>query len=232
PPQALSYWRRRSSIERHVRGGPLSPLTSRYSKRDLAAGPIRSPKKLKKYTNIEQNTIGEDREERFLERQRGAGARNINLAFDLELPGITRVSKTPLKPQKSGRSKKTPQAEALPPRSTRKTPKPTRVVPALPAGRTPATARRRTTKAKATARTASEIETVAPGQASEAVERTTGGASTKKRKALDEIPEIEAASSPKKRKKRKSIGQQTLKRKPRAPLKPKNPTALPNTALP
>ncbi|KAL8918114.1 MAG: hypothetical protein Q9208_007556 [Pyrenodesmia sp. 3 TL-2023] len=173
-----------------------------------------------------------NREERFLERQRGAGARDINLAFDLELPGITRVSKTPLKPQKSGRSKKTPQPETLPPRSTRKTPNSTRNVPALQAGRTPATARRRTTKAKTTAGTGSEVEAVAPGQASEAVERSTGGASTKKRKALDEIPETEAASSPKKRRKRKSIGQQTLKKKPRAPLKPNTTTEPSNTPLP
>ncbi|KAI4174676.1 MAG: hypothetical protein LQ346_008203, partial [Caloplaca aetnensis] len=94
------------------------------------------------------------------------------------------------------------------------------------------TARRRTTKTKATEGTGSEVDIVASGQASAAPQRTTGEASTRKRKALDDIPETEAASSPKKRKKRKSIGQQTLKRKPRAPLKPKNPTELPNITLP
>ncbi|KAL9046563.1 MAG: hypothetical protein Q9206_007050, partial [Seirophora lacunosa] len=173
-----------------------------------------------------------NREERFLERQRGAGAREISLAFDLDLPGIPRVSKTPLKPQKSGRSKKTPQPDASLTRSTHKTPKSTNIVPTLSSRRTPAIARQRATKAKAPVESNADVDDPSTTQTTQAVQDTNGALSTHKRKALDDIEETESANPPKKKRKRKSIGQQSLKRKPRAPLKSRDPKKLPNPILP
>ncbi|KAI4113011.1 MAG: hypothetical protein LQ345_005927 [Seirophora villosa] len=173
-----------------------------------------------------------NREERFLERQRGAGAREISLAFDLDLPGIPRVSKTPLKPQKSGRSKKTPQSDPPLTRSTHKTPKSTKIAPTLSSRRTPAIARQRATKAKATVQSTPDVGDPDTTQATQAVQDTNGTPSTHKRKALDEIQETESVNPPKKKRKRKSIGQQSSKRKPRVPLKSRDPKKLPNPILP
>lgn len=46
-------------------------------------------------------------------RQRGAGARDIQLSFDLELPGAPKSSRSPLKPQKSAENKLLPQLDTL-----------------------------------------------------------------------------------------------------------------------
>ncbi|KAI4110115.1 MAG: hypothetical protein L6R37_000008 [Teloschistes peruensis] len=41
-------------------------------------------------------------------RQRGAGARDIQLSFDLEIPGLPKHSRSPLKPQKSAENRQLP----------------------------------------------------------------------------------------------------------------------------
>ncbi|KAL9576289.1 MAG: hypothetical protein Q9212_007227 [Teloschistes hypoglaucus] len=51
------------------------------------------------------------REDRFLMRQRGAGARDIQLSFDLEIPGLPKPSRSPLKPQKSAENRQLPPAD-------------------------------------------------------------------------------------------------------------------------
>ncbi|KAL8644455.1 MAG: hypothetical protein Q9210_007249, partial [Variospora velana] len=173
-----------------------------------------------------------NREERFLERQRGAGARDINLAFDLELPGILRVSKTPLKPQKSGRSRKTPQPEVESSRPIRKTPKLTKTLPTLSSRRTPATTRQRATKAKVAVEACSDIDDATKTKVTESAQDVSRAIPTHKRKALDDIPEPESITPPKKKRKRKLIGQQSLKKRPRAPLKSKDTMKLPNPILP
>ncbi|KAI4160132.1 MAG: hypothetical protein LQ342_005990 [Letrouitia transgressa] len=61
-----------------------------------------------------------NREERFSQRQRGAGARNLDLAFDLVLPGVPTVSRTPLKSRKSMGSGHTPLPDLPPAKSVRK----------------------------------------------------------------------------------------------------------------
>lgn len=167
-----------------------------------------------------------------MERQRGAGARDINLAFDLELPEILRVSKTPLKPQKSGKSRKTPQPELSAPRLTRRTPKSTKNEPTLASKRTPATARRRTIKAPVVIADSAADEIVHQNQISQSVQCNGEGPSTKKRKALDEVPETHTVAPTKKRRKRKSIGQQSLIKRSRAPLRSQNRTELPNMISP
>ncbi|KAL8777241.1 MAG: hypothetical protein Q9194_002657 [Teloschistes cf. exilis] len=48
------------------------------------------------------------REDRFLMRQRGAGARDIQLSFDLEIPSLPKHSRSPLKPQKSAENRQLP----------------------------------------------------------------------------------------------------------------------------
>lgn len=149
-----------------------------------------------------------------MERQRGAGARDISLAFDLELPGVPRVSKTPLKPQRSGRPRKTPQPELPSSRSTRKTPKATKIQIIRATRRTPATARGRKIEGAIAKEGDGDGELVYDAQGSGPAQHD-GRGPTKKRKALEDIPETQPVAPPKKRRKRKSIGQQSLARKPR-----------------
>ncbi|KAL8721200.1 MAG: hypothetical protein Q9181_007759, partial [Wetmoreana brouardii] len=157
-----------------------------------------------------------NREERFLMRQRGAGTRDIQLSFDLELPGLPKISRSPLKPQRSARSSKFAQIGPLPSLATRQTPKITKTNPTLSSRRTPATARKRQPKAMVTDRVAAEKEIAldAPNQ------RDKETTLTKKRKAAPEsmeaIEEISHTSPPRKRRKRRSIGQQSLRTKKKA----------------
>ncbi|MCJ1468286.1 hypothetical protein MMC07_006914 [Pseudocyphellaria aurata] len=69
-----------------------------------------------------------NRQERELMRQRGAGTRQIkDLDFQLVLPGQPTVPKEPLSPQKSGRSRRTPQIrKVLGTRSSTRKPTPSR----------------------------------------------------------------------------------------------------------
>ncbi|MCJ1390607.1 hypothetical protein MMC18_003468 [Xylographa bjoerkii] len=80
--------------------------------------------------------MASNREERFLMRQRGAGARQLrNSGFDFDLPG---VSKSPLKPIGSGRTRRTPRSGSQALASTNRTPKVTPVIPPRSSRRTPA----------------------------------------------------------------------------------------------
>ncbi|KAL9005004.1 MAG: hypothetical protein Q9188_002218, partial [Gyalolechia gomerana] len=163
------------------------------------------------------------REERFLMRQRGAGTRDIVLAFDLELPGVPQISKTPLKPQKSSRSRQYLQPELPPIRSTRKTPKSVTTKPTSLSKPTPTTARPQRTKA-----TVGDIARDEVSGSGDVRHDGRGSVTTKrKRKATEDISETQTMAPLKKQRKRRSIGQQTLKRKPRASLAPVGPVDLP-----
>ncbi|KAL9028814.1 MAG: hypothetical protein Q9196_002875 [Gyalolechia fulgens] len=156
-------------------------------------------------------------------RQRGAGTRDIVLAFDLELPGVPQISKTPLRPQKSSRSRKELKLELQPLRSTRKTPKSVTTKATLLSKRTPAITRPQRTKAT-TGRIARD-DTLGTGSSQHDVR---GSITTKrKRKATEDITETQAMAPPKKQRKKRSIGQPTLEKKPRADLAPSGPVILP-----
>lgn len=191
-----------------------------------------------------------------------------NTGFDLVLPGQENAANPPLEPRKSGRSRKTPQPELLPQRSTRRTPAPeellqqrsTRRTPApeLPpqrsSRRTPATgARKKRGRATQDAiqergETADAVGPIAGqddgesnatkrGRLNQAAKSSKGAKTTEGAKESDvqvkdpQTLEPEQGVSPsgpvKKRKKRKSIGQQSMKTKsnkaqtsPKAVLKP------------
>ncbi|KAL9102660.1 MAG: hypothetical protein Q9163_002213 [Psora crenata] len=187
------------------------------------------------------------RQERLLERQRGAGSRQVkNLDIGLILPGQDNGT---LQPQKSGRRGRPPRRETLP---SRRTPAPelhaqrsSRRTPA--AELAPEKSTRRTPvpdllPPQPLLRQAPEIETSAKRARSMSEDGAQGQgkngiitARTKKRKFQDESAPIEeepislavegdvpwpkhpdqdvaTAQSPKKRKKRKSIGQRSSKR--------------------
>lgn len=155
-------------------------------------------------------------------RQRGAGTRDIDLAFDLELPGVPQISKTPLKPQKSSRSRQYLQPELPPIRSTRKTPKSATTKPTSLSKPTPTTARPQRTKA-----TVGNIARDEVSGSGNVRHDGRGSVTTKrKRKATEDISKTHTMAPPKKQRKRRSIGQQTLKRKPRASLAPVGPVDL------
>ncbi|KAL8773226.1 MAG: hypothetical protein Q9209_001903 [Squamulea sp. 1 TL-2023] len=166
------------------------------------------------------------RDERFLMRQRGAGTRDINLTFDLQLPGVAPIARSPLKPRQSGRIMDSVQPETLGLRATRQTPKITRAVPKLVSGHTPVTAK------KATPRTVIDREgdgrpkTFSNPLNSETVHHHTSGLHTKKWKISFSdrtgVPEDPENPPVKRRKKRKSIGQASLRKKFRAPGLTKN----------
>lgn len=65
------------------------------------------------------------------------------LEFQIVLPGIPGAPRSPLKPQRSGRPRKTPQAELVPRRSSRRTPKPTQLQSQTSSRRTPARGRKK-----------------------------------------------------------------------------------------
>ncbi|KAL8827767.1 MAG: hypothetical protein Q9170_006879, partial [Blastenia crenularia] len=131
-------------------------------------------------------------------RQRGAGTRDISLAFDLELPGIAKISKTPLRAQKFSRTRKTPQREPLPLQSTRKSPK-----------------------------TTTSASTLLPAEAAKDHVQDSGGIQrvaehSKKRKAVTESSENATITFPKKRRRRKSDKQLFSKRKSQPSTAPQN----------
>ncbi|KAL8784722.1 MAG: hypothetical protein Q9213_003819 [Squamulea squamosa] len=166
------------------------------------------------------------RDERFLMRQRGAGTRDINLTFDLQLPGVAPVARSPSKPRQSGRFMVSVQPETLSLRATRQTPKITRAIPKLVSGHTPMTARKATPKIVINGEEGGRPEAFSNPVNSEATHHHTSGLHTKKRKisvsdrtGVTEDPENPPA---KRRKKRKSIGQDSLRKKSRAPGPPKN----------
>ncbi|KAL9591412.1 MAG: hypothetical protein Q9179_007749, partial [Wetmoreana sp. 5 TL-2023] len=157
----------------------------------------------------------------------GAGTRDIQLFFDLELPGLPKVSRSPFKSQKSARFSKFAQPGPIPSLATRRTPKVTKTNPTVSSRRTPATARERQTKAMVTDRVAADKEVVLDPSTQRDKEATL----TKKRKVAPEfmegIEEVLHTSAPRKRRKRKSIGQQSLRTKFRA--YPASKTSLENS---
>ncbi|KAL8837452.1 MAG: hypothetical protein Q9176_005639 [Flavoplaca citrina] len=158
-----------------------------------------------------------NRDERFLMRQRGAGTRDIDLTFDLQLPGVPPVSKSPSRSQKLGR----PQLDFPSSRTTRQTPKLAKATPRLVARRTPARAN------SPTPAIVSGDENVERPKISKHVLDTeplgdiSRGVLAQKRRAGLHLPEGSAQNAEvpptKRRKKRKSIGQDSLRKRTRAP---------------
>ncbi|MCJ1471932.1 hypothetical protein MMC13_000573 [Lambiella insularis] len=188
--------------------------------------------------------MASNREERFLMRQRGAGARQLrNSGFEFILPGSSR---SPLKPLASGRSRRTPVQNNKIQSSTRKTPKFTPLVPQQSSRRTPASRKSKQSGASSSRQLVS-ISEQQDASTSQATKTDGQGSVTKKRKIgrpaktpsteraeptgavaifgsirkssepavphdQGEPTEISTALPAKKRKKRKSIGQQSRKR--------------------
>lgn len=174
-----------------------------------------------------------------------------NIGFDLVLPGQEDVENAPLQPQKSGRSRKTPQPELPPQRSSRRTPNPEKLQPQLTSRRDPAAGipkKRGRPAAKAVARE-KELEN---SLGFEATKDAGEGISAQKRKlnkagedretvgaptasiaqdedggTMESAANAVSATGVKKRKKRKSIGQQSISRaksaKTRTPVSPAHP---------
>ncbi len=169
-----------------------------------------------------------------------------NIGFDLVLPGHENASAEPLQPVKSGRSRKTPQPELLPQRSTRRTPKPEKPQLQRSLGKTLATGVTKKRGRPAKKAIPDGFEDLSRSRVTQADEE---GITTKKRntgKVQEEQVDTSQSNAPdvhsgglgtteatlsavpstgvKKRKKRKSIGQQSTSRskaaKARSPLKP------------
>ncbi|KAL8656964.1 MAG: hypothetical protein Q9226_002399 [Calogaya cf. arnoldii] len=157
-------------------------------------------------------------------RQRGAGTRDINLTFDLQLPGVPAISVSPLRPQKYGRSQ--PDLPNL--RATCQTPKLTKATPKLVAKRTPATANNTTPRSVVNGNNVKRSEISKSTPALEAPHHASKVVSPQKRKIDQNLAEgaTEDAEMPpvKRRKKRKSIGQDSLRKKTRAPALTKKTT--------
>ncbi|CAD6577564.1 MAG: hypothetical protein ASARMPRED_008322 [Alectoria sarmentosa] len=188
-----------------------------------------------------------DRGERQLMRQRGAGTRQVkNIGFDLVIPGQENAVAEPLQPIKSGRSRKTPQPELPPQRSSRRTPRPEKTQLQRISGKTPATG---VTKKRGRPAKKSTIDQSEDLSTSRIAQADADGITTKKRKpskgqkqrgdsVVSTAPEVQGdvvgatgstlniapSTGVKRRKKRKSIGQQSTSRakaaKSRSPLKP------------
>ncbi|CAO1596406.1 hypothetical protein XANCAGTX0491_000255 [Xanthoria calcicola] len=164
-----------------------------------------------------------NRDERFLMRQRGAGTRDINLIFDLQLPGVPTISRSPLRPQKSARS----QSENSNPKVTRQTPKPKKAIPKLVSKRTPATTNNATPRTAVRGSNVERPDTSKQDPVPEPPQHVLHGVSAQKRKidlylteGTTEGPELPPT---KRRKKRKSIGQYPIRRKSTGAPPPKNP---------
>ncbi|KAL8997647.1 MAG: hypothetical protein Q9169_003127 [Polycauliona sp. 2 TL-2023] len=158
-----------------------------------------------------------NRDERLLMRQRGAGTRDINLTFDLQLPGVPTISRSPLKPQKSGRLQSDPQKS----RATRQTPK-AKPHRKLVAKGTSVTLSNATPRSVSHGDNVERPEASTSNNGSKAPRHSFTEVSTRKRKIDPNLPEgpMEDAELPptKRRKKRKSIGQGSIRKKTRDPL--------------
>ncbi|KAL8882223.1 MAG: hypothetical protein Q9198_000745 [Flavoplaca austrocitrina] len=158
-----------------------------------------------------------NRDERFLMRQRGAGTRDINLTFDLQLPSVPPISRSPSRPQKYVR----PQSDLPSSIATRQTPKMAKATPKLIAKRTPARANN-ATHAIVTGDENVECAKISKHNLDpEPLRDISQGVSAQKRKAGLSLPkgstqDVEVPPT-KKRKKRKSIGQDSLRKRTRAP---------------
>ena len=174
------------------------------------------------------------REERFQMRQRGAGSRDIQLSFDLELPGLPKRSRSPLVPRKSTGLKIAPQADVVPPLESRPTPRPRKSKPALSSKRTPATAGRGKINTAEEDLKSSRKKPLKSSSMSVTNLQGIGDNVTRKRKIapgiLDGTDEVTSVASPKKRRKRRSIGQQSVGRKAKGSLKARAPRKGPGPA--
>ncbi|KAL8682662.1 MAG: hypothetical protein Q9186_001349 [Xanthomendoza sp. 1 TL-2023] len=159
------------------------------------------------------------RDERFLMRQRGAGTRNINLTFDLQLPSIPTVSRSPLKAQNSTRSNKNPQLE----HPTRQTPRISKATPRVVSKYRPATAQRRTPKAAEDEFGTSHEGPALDPPGTKTTQQDGEGVCARKRKIgparIEDVSGSSEMPQVKRRKKRKSIGQNSIRKKPRSPVK-------------
>ncbi|MCJ1287588.1 hypothetical protein MMC26_006940 [Xylographa opegraphella] len=120
-----------------------------------------------------------NREERFLMRQRGAGARQLrNSGFSFDLLG---EQKSPLKAASSAKSRRTPRSKSQIRASTKRTPKVTSVIPRRSSRRTPASKRTQDSEILSSEQlpSISEQQDAPTSQASKADEQ---GTVTKKRR--------------------------------------------------
>ncbi|KAL8700481.1 MAG: hypothetical protein Q9224_000940 [Gallowayella concinna] len=159
------------------------------------------------------------RDERFLMRQRGAGTRNINLTFDLQLPSIPTVSRSPLKAQNSTRFNKNSQLE----HPTRQTPRISKATPKLVSKSRPATAQKRTPNAAEDEFGSSHEGPALDAHGTKTTLQDGEGVCARKRKVgpalIEEVSGSSEMPQVKRRKKRKSIGQNSIRKKPRGPVK-------------
>lgn len=150
-------------------------------------------------------------------RQRGAGTRDINLTFDLQLPGVPPVPRSPSRPRNYVR----PQPDLPNSRATRQTPKLAKATPKLVAKRTPAKANSLNPAIVSGDKNVERPKISKHILDPEPLGDISRGVSAQKRKAGLSLPEgstQDAAVPPtKSRKKRKSIGQDSLRKKTRAP---------------
>ncbi|KAL8940713.1 MAG: hypothetical protein Q9216_002663 [Gyalolechia sp. 2 TL-2023] len=158
-------------------------------------------------------------------RQRGAGTRDILLAFDLELPGVQQISKTPMKPQNSSRSRNDVQLEHPSMRSTRKTPKQVTSKPTSLSK--PANTTARPQRTKRTEAAVAKYDVPASGN----TQRDGKGnvPMKRKRKATEDIAETQTMAPPKKQRKSMSTRLQMPKKDPRASVARPGPADLPRT---
>lgn len=156
-------------------------------------------------------------------RQRGAGTRDINLTFDLQLPGVPTISRSPLRPQKSARS----QSEIPNLKATRRTPKSKKAISKLVSKRTPATANNATPRTAVRGSIVERPDTSKQYRVPEPPQHVSHGVSAQKRKVDLYLTEgtTEGAELPptKRRKKRKSIGQYPIRKKSTGAPLPKKP---------
>lgn len=162
------------------------------------------------------------------------------------LPGQESASLEPLQPIKSGRSRKTPQPELPPQRSARRTPKLDRTQLQPPSRKTPATGITKKRGRPAKKATADELEDLSTSRITQVGGKGTITKERKSKKGPKEHGDAVASTAPeiqsdgpetaeaapvvvpstgvRKRKKRKSIGQQSTSRakaaKKQSPLKP------------
>ncbi|KAL8801330.1 MAG: hypothetical protein Q9182_004536 [Xanthomendoza sp. 2 TL-2023] len=163
------------------------------------------------------------RDERFLMRQRGAGTRNINLTFDLQLPSIPPVSRSPLKPQISTRSNRNFQsgASTLPP--TRQSPRISKATPKLVPRHHPATSQKKTPKVAEDENGSSREEPALDAHGTKTTLQDQKGVRPRRPKVgpapLVDVSEPSEMAPAKRPKKRKPIGQDSLRKKSHGPVK-------------
>ncbi|KAL8687886.1 MAG: hypothetical protein Q9218_006066 [Villophora microphyllina] len=174
------------------------------------------------------------REDRFLMRQRGAGARDIQLSFDLDLPGLPRPSRSPLKPQKSAENRAIPQLNPVAALKPQQTPKSTVPKSAASTKRLPTTATKE--KPNVPVAHAHGINGKVPPSTAAiptAQQSKKASAGRKRKVAPTSTENNEEAShvNPPKRRKKSSTGEQSLRTKSKPSRITGNPTSRDTTSL-